>query len=465
MFNTALIEKFEEFKKDTGKYHALNVEEITFDKKKLYEVSTITMGQSPDKSSINNNKDGIPFYQGKTEFTDKYIGSPTKWTTKSKKSANKNDILISMRAPAGSVNLATESISIGRGLAAITVNDNISNNYLFPYLKNMEDKVNAEQDNGGFYSSMTKDILYDFDIFIPNKIDDIYDTEDVQQAIIEFLDYQKEQTTKLKKQVKSLHEKTEQTKTPVLNQIFQMKEPFILEQFNKWAKRKQYHIKGTDINFGVKRIHSNDEDDIICEKRMGFTPQRDPEGDINWFTVADMNTIEGMYINSPDTKEKTTMDLIKKTIDKNNTGKSEKLIPIQKGNILISFKLSVGTVKIYNSEQPAYCNEAIDILIINDDISNEYIAHNCIIEYPKYGTKTNNGMTLNDESKQEIKIMIPNPTNTYSSIEIQTILVEFIEAFNLWRNKVLNLTTLVEEKCNILDNAFLNEIFKGSNND
>ena len=52
----------------------------------------------------------MPFYQGKKEYRDKYIGKPTTWTTKITKEAEAGDILISVRAPVGSVNFSTQNI-------------------------------------------------------------------------------------------------------------------------------------------------------------------------------------------------------------------------------------------------------------------------------------------------------------------------------------------------------------------
>ena len=86
-------------------------------------------------------------------------------------------------------------------------------------------------------------------------------------------------------------------------------------------------------------------------------------------------------------------------------------------------------VKIYNSELPAYCNEAIDILTPFDDIDSRFLAYNCILEYPKYGEKTNNGITLNDEIKKSINIKIPKATSEYTSFQLQLLLVEFIESY------------------------------------
>lgn len=465
MFSIAFINQFNEFKKKTGKYRDLNIENITFEKKKLNEISSITMGQSPDGSSLNVEDNGLPFYQGKTEFTDIYIGEPTKWTTNSKKTADKDDILISMRAPAGAVNISTEHISIGRGLAAVKVHLNIVMEYLFLYLKSIEARINLEKNNGGFYSSMTKDELYDFEIYIPKKLSKEYDSFKVQQIIVEFLQYQKEQTETLRKKMISMQKKVYKIDKAILSKIFKMRDPFIIQQFNKWAQLKSYRLDGNDIKFEIKRIIADTIEDTICKKRMGFTPKKDPKGNINWFTVADLNAVDGMFIQEPDTKEKITIDLVKEAVDKKNTGNSEKLTPIRRGDILVSFKLTVGVVKIYNSDELAYCNEAIDIISVNNGMFNQYVAYNCIVEYPRYGTQTNNGLTLNDESKKEIQIMVPQSTDQYTSLEIQKIMVEFIKAFNLWKSKILDLTNSINRKCDVIDNAFLNETFQGHNND
>ena len=78
----------------------------------------------------------MPFYQGKSEFTDKFIGLPKKWTTQITKVALPNDILMSVRAPVGPVNITKEKICIGRGLAAIRANFNkIDYNFLYFVLK------------------------------------------------------------------------------------------------------------------------------------------------------------------------------------------------------------------------------------------------------------------------------------------------------------------------------------------
>lgn len=85
---------------------------------KLSDIALITMGQSPKSSAYNNNGDGLPFLQGKTTFGDKYPYFDT-WTTEWNKEAKANDILFTVRAPVGDINIATKRIAIGRGIASI----------------------------------------------------------------------------------------------------------------------------------------------------------------------------------------------------------------------------------------------------------------------------------------------------------------------------------------------------------
>ena len=76
------------------------------------------MGQSPDGSSYNENGNGTVFYQGRAEFGTRFP-SRRLFTTQPKRMAEKGDVLISVRAPVGDLNVAYESCCLGRGLAGI----------------------------------------------------------------------------------------------------------------------------------------------------------------------------------------------------------------------------------------------------------------------------------------------------------------------------------------------------------
>ncbi|MFN3188874.1 MAG: restriction endonuclease subunit S [Candidatus Paceibacteria bacterium] len=84
----------------------------------LGDIVDVVQGQSPSSSSYNDDMLGMPFFQGKTEFGEMY---PTvrKWCTEPQKIAEKDSILISVRAPVGPSNIAPYDCAIGRGLAAL----------------------------------------------------------------------------------------------------------------------------------------------------------------------------------------------------------------------------------------------------------------------------------------------------------------------------------------------------------
>lgn len=85
----------------------------------LGDVARINMGQSPPSSTINEVGEGIPFIQGNAEFGSRYP-MPVRFCTEPKKCASSGDILLSVRAPVGALNIATCQLGIGRGIAAIT---------------------------------------------------------------------------------------------------------------------------------------------------------------------------------------------------------------------------------------------------------------------------------------------------------------------------------------------------------
>lgn len=102
---------------------------------KLDDICIIVMGQSPPSESYNLEGVGLPFFQGKAEFTELHP-KVKKWCSSPKKLAQKNDVLISVRAPVGATNIALEKCAIGRGLAAVSYDR--CNKYILFYLRFIE---------------------------------------------------------------------------------------------------------------------------------------------------------------------------------------------------------------------------------------------------------------------------------------------------------------------------------------
>jgi type I restriction enzyme M protein len=149
----------------------------------LGEVAEVVAGQSPPGESYNEAGAGVPFYQGKTVFGEMFIGAPTTWTTEPHRFAEAGVILMSVRAPVGPVNLATQRVCIGRGLAAIKpAADKLMPSYAFYFLRSQEAHIKG--DAGATFASINRGQIEEIQIPLPPL--------DVQKAIVaEIEGYQK----------------------------------------------------------------------------------------------------------------------------------------------------------------------------------------------------------------------------------------------------------------------------------
>ena len=128
----------------------------------------IIAGQSPKSIYYNDKEIGLAFFQGKKEFGDLYLQAPTTWVSKPTKISYKNDILISVRAPVGDVNLNPfDKICIGRGLGAIRIADKVTRKYIFYFLSIF--KENIPKKEGSSFESLPISNLKNMKIPIPTK--------------------------------------------------------------------------------------------------------------------------------------------------------------------------------------------------------------------------------------------------------------------------------------------------------
>ena len=136
---------------------------------KLSVIAEITMGQSPDGKSYNEDGIGTVFYQGRAEFGTRF---PTRrlFTKEPKRIAKKFDTLMSVRAPVGDLNIANEDCCIGRGLAAIHSKDNHQSfvHYTVVTLRPQLDVFNGE---GTVFGCINRDALNNMEVIIPSKND------------------------------------------------------------------------------------------------------------------------------------------------------------------------------------------------------------------------------------------------------------------------------------------------------
>lgn len=131
----------------------------------LSEVSEIIMGQSPKGESYNIIGNGLPFYQGVTEFNSKFVSLKT-YTIKPTKIVNPNTILFSVRAPVGRVNFTKWKACIGRGNAGLIMK-NGEQDFLFFLLKYVEQLIQGYT-SGTVFTSISGKELKEIPITIPS---------------------------------------------------------------------------------------------------------------------------------------------------------------------------------------------------------------------------------------------------------------------------------------------------------
>lgn len=133
--------------------------------KSLNQVADIVMGQSPDGASYNLEQEGTIFFQGSTDF-DWRFPNVRQYTTLPTRFAQKGDILLSVRAPVGDLNIAPFECCIGRGLAALRSKSG-NNSFLFYVMKYFKTVFERRNTEGTTFGSITKDDLHSLKLVAP----------------------------------------------------------------------------------------------------------------------------------------------------------------------------------------------------------------------------------------------------------------------------------------------------------
>ena len=146
--------------------------------KKLGEVCNITMGQSPDGKSINDNE-GVEFHQGKTCFGERTLGVSILFSNAPVKLAEAHSVLLCVRAPVGYPNITNRKICIGRGLCALYAKKDIDNTFLFYSLLGKQSHFEKNA-TGSTFKAISSKVISNTEIPLPPK--------SIQLAIVSELD-------------------------------------------------------------------------------------------------------------------------------------------------------------------------------------------------------------------------------------------------------------------------------------
>ena len=298
------------------RYRVRTVRSTKWPMVRLGDVAEVIAGQSPPGSSYNEAAEGEPFHQGKSEFGNMYIGEAVKWTTDPRRYGVPGDIIMSVRAPVGPVNLTKTKICIGRGLAAIRPNaSSLCTEFAFHALRYMQDEITGS--GGSAFDSISIKVVSQLEIPLPSL--------DAQREVAD--------------EIEGYQRVIDGARMVVEN----------------WRPRIKVDPAWTVVELGE-----------VCDVVNGGTPKSDViefwDGGIPWITLADLPANEAI----------TEISKTVRTISDDGLRKSSAtMVPVD--SVVVSSRATIGRVGI--TRIPLSTNQGFRSCVIkNGEVSAEYLA-------------------------------------------------------------------------------------------
>lgn len=384
-----------------------------WEEKTLGEICVIIAGQSPNSQFYNTEANGLPFYQGKKEFTNKYIGTPSVWTTETTKEALPGDILMSVRAPVGPINYATERCCIGRGLASIRNGELISKDFLFYYLLSIQQKIGGH--DGAVFNSISRNEISALKILLPSLSE--------QERIVAKLDEAFEAIDKVKANAEQNLNNAKELFESALNNVF-------TKNTDGWEEKTLGSISDLKQNKAeVKNIDANTLVSFVPMEYLGINQK---------------------YFNS--NQFKPIKNLIKSyTYFAENDVIMAKITPcFENGKIGIAKGL-MNKIGFGSSEYIVFRT--------NKDINSEYLYYFLNREtFRKEGAQNMLGAVGH---KRVSKEFIENYPFSYPSLSEQQKIVEKLDALQEQTKKLEQIYTQKIKECDELKQSILQKAFRG----
>ena len=326
---------------------------------KFQEIVDVTMGQSPKSEYYNTDGKGYPFLQGNRTFGFKHPTFDT-YTTVMTKPAKAGDVLMSVRAPVGDLNITPVDMCLGRGVCSLRMK-NGNQSFLYYMMKYYVPHL-LKKESGTVFGSVNRSDINGLEVDIPED-------EQIQRRIARYLEM--------------IDEKIE------LNNAINNN---LLEQV-----LTLYRNKFVDTANNERAICRADE---YFDISIGKTPPRkEPQWfstnpqDVTWVSISDMGT-RGLYISS------SSEQLTKQAVERHNV----KVVP--DNTVLLSFKLTVGRIAITNGEMTT--NEAIAHFKTDKKEINEYLY--CYLKcfnYQTMGSTSSIATAVNSKIIKGMPFVVP----------------------------------------------------------
>jgi len=169
---------------------------------KLDEVAKIVMGQSPSSVAYNENGFGLPLIQGNADIENRKT-IIRYWTKEITKICEAGDIIMSVRAPVGTIGIATSKSCIGRGVCSFKSYNNTSQIFLYYFFENYENKWRSFE-QGSTFSSVNSNDIKNLSLKIPVNLKERTTISNILQSADKEIQLLKSKLEKLKKQKKGL---------------------------------------------------------------------------------------------------------------------------------------------------------------------------------------------------------------------------------------------------------------------
>lgn len=258
---------------------------------KVKYLFTLNMGQSPDSESCNTLGNGIPFLQGKADFGH-ISPTPKTYCISPKKIADTGDILLSVRAPVGDMNIADTECAIGRGLCALKA-DKLNPKYAWYMLHSVIDELKSYA-TGSTYDAVSTDDIKNIRCVVP--------ASDIQCRVVKHLD---KKIIAIDELISSKNELVRLLKEKQISLISQSvtrglhPEALMRNCGIEWLGKIPAHwqVLTNHQLFAERNIKCTDPDAVLLSvtKHLGVILQSQAE-ELNLATVAPAETTEGYKV-------------------------------------------------------------------------------------------------------------------------------------------------------------------------
>ncbi|HNY45015.1 MAG TPA: restriction endonuclease subunit S, partial [Bacteroidales bacterium] len=383
--------------------------------KKLGEVCEVIVGQSPEGKFYNSEGKGMPFYQGKKEYGKKFIGKPTTWTTKITKEAEAGDILMSVRAPVGPVNFATQRICIGRGLSAIRAGNEINKEFLYNFLLMNENKIKGNE--GAVFNSINKTQIEN----IPTPLPPLSE----QRRIVSILD-----------KCFSAIERSRNNAEQNLKNAKEIFESYLNKVFISSTDSKTKHKNWEEKKLGE-----------IAEIEYGFTDKAKVKGDFRYIRITDIDN-EGLLSD----REKVYI---------NSNVEAQNFILNNNDLLMARTGATFAKVLLYEEKEPSIFASYLIRIKFNIKVENKlYWYFSKSPNYWKQANSLSSGAAqpqFNGNALKQIVFTFPKSKDEQRQVvkELDTLRIETQKLESIYQKKIL---LLEELKKSILQKAFNGEL-------